>query len=82
VVSVISFLYAFSQKKYLQNNPFAIVMDGSVSVKSSPSVSGKELFVLHEGTKIEVLSSDNNWNEISLPDGKIGWLKAETVEGI
>jgi tetratricopeptide (TPR) repeat protein len=82
LLSFFSVIYAFSQKKYVENNPFAIVLSGSVSVKSSPSEGGTELFVLHEGTKIEVLSSAQNWTEIRLADGKIGWLTNDNFEKI
>jgi tetratricopeptide (TPR) repeat protein len=81
-LSIFSLFFAFSQKKYTENNPFAIVLSGSVSVKSSPSVSGTELFILHEGTKIEVISKTQNWAEIRLSDGKTGWLQETVFEKI
>ncbi|MDR1544860.1 MAG: tetratricopeptide repeat protein [Prevotellaceae bacterium] len=82
VLSIFSFYYAFSQKKYAENNPFAIIISGSVSVKSSPASSGTELFLLHEGTKIKVLSSLGEWSEIELSDEKTGWVLSETMEEI
>jgi hypothetical protein len=79
ILSVCAFVYSFSQKKYFYNNPYAIVLSLSVSVKSSPAQSGKELFVIHEGTKVKVLSTIKEWSEISLPDGKIGWLEKNAI---
>jgi len=82
LLSVFSLIYAFSQKKHTENDPYAIVLLGSVSVKNSPSISGTELFVLHEGTKIEVLSSIQNWAQIRFDNDKIGWIMDDTFEKI
>ena len=82
LLSLFSLIYAFSQKKYVENNPFAIILLGSVSVKNSPSISGTELFVLHEGTKIEVISTYQNWAEIRFDNDKIGWIEDDSFEKI
>ncbi|MDR0831094.1 MAG: hypothetical protein LBN95_13450 [Prevotellaceae bacterium] len=82
IFAIFSFFYAFSQKKYTENNPYAIVLQGSVSVKSSPADSGTELFLLHEGTKIEVLSTLGSWTEIKLSDGKNGWVLSDVMAQI
>jgi len=81
-LSLIAFIYAFSQRKYLADNPYSIVMDGSVSIKASPSVTGKELFILHEGTKVKVLSQKNGWCEVEIADRRIGWVNSENIEKI
>jgi len=82
LLSFFSLIYAFSQKKYIENNPYAIILSGSVSVKNSPSISGTELFVLHEGTKIEVISKHQNWAQIRFDNDKIGWVIDDTFEKI
>ena len=56
-----------------QNNG-AIIITPTVTVKSSPSISGKNLFVVHEGLKVTITDSINNWKEIKLSDGKQGWI--------
>ena len=60
---------------------FAVVNFDKISVLSSPdeNVNSKELFFLHIGTKVELLRSNNNWYEISLPGDKIGWIKKDSV---
>lgn len=60
----------------------AIVFSPSVTAKSSPSESGNNLFVLHEGTKVEILDQVGEWNEIRLADGNRGWLKIVDIEKI
>ena len=60
---------------------FAVVNFDKISVLSSPdeNVNSKELFFLHIGTKVELLRSNNDWFEISLPGDKIGWIKKDSV---
>lgn len=60
----------------------AILMEANAYVKSAPSTQSEDLFILHEGTKVIVLESFNNWTKIKLSDGMIGWLKSDVVEEI
>ena len=75
--------FSISQKKAYMNADKAIVMRPVVSVKSSPSAeASKDLFILHEGTKVTVLDQVGAWNNISLADGRQGWLPAADMERI
>jgi outer membrane receptor for ferrienterochelin and colicin len=58
-------------------------MQPSVTAKSTPSNSGTDLFVIHEGRKVKI-SDDTmqGWKEIELEDGNIGWIPAEAMERI
>jgi SH3-like domain-containing protein len=58
-------------------------MNPVVSAKSSPTQnSAKDLFVLHEGTKITILDTVGSWVNIELSDGRQGWVKSEQIEVI
>ncbi len=81
-LSITTFVFAQQQKNYMEQRAEAIVMEGSVTVKSSPDESGTELFVIHEGTKVYIKSSLNQWSEISLADGNVGWVKKSAIEQI
>lgn len=75
--------FSVSQKKEYMDADKAIVMRPVVSVKSSPSAeASKDLFILHEGTKVTVLDQVGAWNNISLADGRQGWLPASDMERI
>lgn len=75
--------FSVSQKKACMNADKAIVTRPVVSVKSSPSAeASKDLFILHEGTKVTVLDQVGTWNNISLADGRQGWLPAAAMERI
>lgn len=78
-VSAISF--SVWQKKDYMNSDDAIVMRPVTSVKSSPSAeASKDLFILHEGTKVKVIDQVGAWNNIELADGRQGWLQSSDIE--
>lgn len=78
--SIITFSYFHTQKQRLINREQAIVFSPSVTVKSAPQGGGTDLFVLHEGTKVKILQTLNNWHEIMLQDGSVGWMPISSVE--
>ncbi|MCL1868283.1 MAG: tetratricopeptide repeat protein [Paludibacter sp.] len=82
IISVITLVFSGIQKKYLLTRNAAIVMNGAVTVKSSPDKSGTDLFVLHEGAKVLVVGVLNSWVEIRLANGNAGWVEEQTIERI
>ena len=80
---VLTLSMAIWQKKDFEKADDAIVMVPVSSVKSSPSSEGaKDLFVLHEGTKVKVLDEVGSWRNIQLSDGREGWMKSSDMEVI
>ncbi|MBQ6254507.1 MAG: BatD family protein [Bacteroidales bacterium] len=69
------------QKRDYSKRDSAIVMMPVSSVKSSPS-SGKDLFIIHEGTKVKILDNVGDWLNISLADGRQGWIESGAIEVI
>lgn len=84
LVSLSSFFFAKMQKDKYENREFAIVMDATVTVKSSPDESGTDLFLIHAGTKVKIrkIFENQQWFEIQLADGNTGWVRVTTVERI
>ncbi|AZJ32813.1 SH3 domain-containing protein [Tenacibaculum sp. Mcav3-52] len=85
--SIISFLFLTSslaityiQYNQAQNNIEAIIYSEEVSVKNEPTNNSNEIFTLHEGTKVNILDSVDNWKKLKLTDGKIGWVKTKTLK--
>ncbi len=71
------------QKSDYHKADSAIVTRPVTSVKSSPSVeSSTDLFILHEGTKVEILDEVGGWRNISLADGRQGWMVSDDMEVI
>ncbi len=74
ILSGFTFSFANHQKKRIKNRNHAIVFCPRVTVKSSPTRTGTDLFLIYEGLKVEVTDSLNTWTEIKLADGNEGWL--------
>ncbi len=73
---------ASTQKKRFLEHKEAIILQGAVVVKSSPGEAAKDIFELHEGTKVEVKSELDSWVEVILSNGAVGWIKDKTIERI
>jgi tetratricopeptide (TPR) repeat protein len=69
-----TFSFAAQQKKKIDERKNAIVFCPRVTVKSSPTQTGTDLFLIYEGLKVEITDSLNTWKEIKLADGNEGWL--------
>ncbi len=75
LVSVITFNFSKKQKWAIENEPEAVVLTPSVVVKGSPDESGTQLFLIHEGLKLNIIDEVGEWREIKLSDGNVGWVK-------
>lgn len=81
--TILANVIASGQTDKLVHRESAIIMEPSVTVRSTPSANGTELFILHEGKKVKIKDdSMKAWKEIEIEDGNIGWLPAEAIERI
>jgi len=79
-LSVFSLVYSGEQHHRIVDPETAILFTPTVTVKSSPDKSGTDLFILHEGCKVTILSVLGAWSEIELEDGNIGWLESKDLQ--
>lgn len=76
-------LFAFQQKHELETKQGAIVIAPTVNVKKTPAVSGTDVFVIHEGTRVDITDRGmKQWRGVKLADGREGWLKTSQIEEI
>ena len=81
LVSVLSNVCAMKQKDFKQVHTSGIITAPAVTVKSTPADNGNDLFVLHEGSKVEILDSSlKEWCEVSIADGKQGWIQKKCFD--
>ncbi len=78
----ISLFFAFRNKHHVDSTTEAIVFSTEVEVKSAPTNSSEVYFELHEGTKVHILESLDNWKKIRIADGKMGWINATAIKEI
>ncbi|MFI3302362.1 MAG: competence protein [Rikenellaceae bacterium] len=82
VVMFLSTSYAIGERDEVVNDREAVVMSQSLSAKSSPTTTATELFILHAGTKVGVISSLEGWSQIVIADGRQGWVESKLLEVI
>lgn len=83
LLTVLANTCAWSQRSRLNHRTGAIVMASAAVVKSTPSLSGSDLFVLHEGTYVTIKDNTlTDWTEVLLADGKQGWIQRKQIETI
>ena len=81
VLFLFSTLFAFQQKIQFDNRCGAIVIAPSVTVKSTPQQAGKDVFTIHEGTKVTITDNTmHDWCGIKLDDGREGWIQTSRIE--
>lgn len=78
----ISLLFAFHKFNLDKNDKPAIVFVQETKVKSEPNLRSEESFRLHEGTKVQILDTVNNWKKIKLSDGKTGWIESQDIKAL
>ncbi len=83
VVFICSMFFAFEQQSALLDRKGAIVTTSSVSVKRTPATSAEDVFVIHEGTRVDIEDKTmQGWRQIRLADGREGWVQTRQIEEI
>lgn len=77
-----SVFFAFRNQLYVKNNREAIIFASEAEVMNAPTTTSEAYFELHEGTKVTVLESLDNWKKIRIADGKIGWIEEKDLKEI
>jgi tetratricopeptide (TPR) repeat protein len=81
-LAVLTYLFAESAHNSQIKQRTAIVFIKAVTVKSTPSETGTNLFILHEGTKVKIIDKVDTWQKIKIPDGNQGWVKESDIAKI
>ena len=68
------------EKKELNNEKFAIVYDKEIEVWSEPNKISELKFLLHEGTKVKQIDTIQDWVNIQLENGTLGWIQSSSIK--
>lgn len=77
---IIAVSAAFLQKQNDVKTKPAIVFSSAVNVKAEPKNTSEDVLVLHEGTKVFVLETLDNWKKIQLTDKTQGWIEKDAIK--
>lgn len=79
-LSIVSAVFAFIEYEDFKTDNPAIIFAQESQVKTEPNDRSQQAFVLHEGTKVNVLDTLDEWRKIQLTDGKTGWISSESIK--
>ncbi len=82
LLGIIIVFMAIMQTDYFTSHRQAIVFSNSSTVKSGPVDKSNTLFVIHDGTKVDILDNTNGWMKIRLANGNEGWINGGDVKEI
>lgn len=82
IVSIATFFIAKNTYTLTVNGTQAVITAPSITVTGSPNEKGTKLFIIHEGTKVNITQEDTDWVEIKIANGNTGWVKRAQLERI
>lgn len=82
VAMLVSTSFAYLRYADIKQNSEAIILAPVLDVHSEPATSSTKLFVLHKGTKVTVLQALDEWCEVRLMNGSVGWIPTSSFERI
>ena len=80
--SIFALLFSVSLKRNATSDDTAIVMVPVSNIKSAPNSTGNNLFILHEGSKVQILEQAGKWCRVEIADGRQGWMQMGDIEVI
>lgn len=80
VLCILAVVFAFQQRDYITNDQFAIIFSEEAEARSEPTLRSDEIFTLHEGTKVEVLETYQDWIKFELANGIQGWMSKDYLK--
>lgn len=78
------FMFYLTNLQYhsLNEHRAALIFSESAFVKSSPDDRSANLFMLHSGTRVEILDELRDWKKIRIANGSEGWVMSGNLEVI
>ena len=81
-ISVLTSSVVWNELTRLKEIKKGIIFSKELSVYSEPNKRNEEIFVLHEGTKVEILDSLKGWEKIRLANGSEGWVVEKKIKSL
>lgn len=80
VTGITILVIAGIQHQRLTGNKSAIITETSAYIKSSPDDKSTNLFMLHAGTRIDIIDELKGWKKIRIANGNVGWISENEME--
>ena len=73
LISTFSICYLSEKEKKF--NQFAIIFSNQLKIWPEPNERGEIKFIIHKGTKVNLLENLDEWKKIRIANGSEGWVK-------
>ena len=83
LVLISSLIYWIGYEKKIESDKlFGIIYPKEIEVWSEPNKLSELKFLLHEGTKVELINQAQDWTNIRLENGTTGWLYTDFIKSV
>ena len=82
ILFMCSFTIKFFANEQQENKEYAIIFSNEINSWSEPNLRAEIQFTLHEGTKVELLDSLDEWKKIRIANGSEGWIKNASIKSL
>jgi tetratricopeptide (TPR) repeat protein len=80
LISTFSICYLSKMEK--KSNQFAIIFSNQLNIWPEPNERGEIKFILHKGTKVNLLENLDEWKKIRIANGSEGWIKNPELKSL
>ena len=77
-----SLFIAVVKSSITAENTYGILFDEKIEVWAEPNSRAEVLFLLHEGTKVQMFDQLQEWQKIRIANGSEGWIKNAKVRSL
>ena len=77
-----SLFIAVTKSSNTADNNYGILFNKKIEVCAEPNSRTEILFLLHEGTKVQMLDQLQEWQKIRIANGSEGWIKEGKVRSL
>lgn len=78
IFSLVSGFIGYRSYKIKTTHNTGVIFTPTVNVKSAPDDGSSTLFILHQGSKVNIIEESSSWGKIKIANGSEGWvLKAD-----
>lgn len=81
-IAFFAFVFGFQQLSTENDSRTAIVVRPQAGLRGAPDLGSPEALLLPEGTQLLIVEQSDDWWQVELQNGTIGWLLANMVEKI
>ena len=79
---VSSISISFMKSSTEESTIYGILFSEKIDVWAEPNSRSEVLFLLHEGTKVQLLDALQEWQKIKIANGSEGWIKGGNIRSL